>query len=63
MAQLSTRASFVLLPPLVGYGIDARGLPSVLLALGVLFAVAFAGLLLALILRETAPSPAAELKA
>ena len=63
MAQLCTRASFALLGPLVGYGIDAWGLPSVLLALGVLFSVTFTCLLLPLILRETALSPAAELRA
>jgi hypothetical protein len=38
----------------VGYGIDARGLPSVLSALGILFSIAFVCLLLPLILRETA---------
>ena len=63
MAQLCTRASFALLGPLVGYGIDAWGLPPVLLALGVLFSVTFMCLLLPLILRETALSPAAELRA
>jgi MFS family permease len=63
MAQLCTRASFALLGPLAGYGIDAWGLPSVLLALGVLFSVTFTCLLLPLILRETALSPAAELRA
>jgi hypothetical protein len=49
--------------PLVGYGIDTWGLPSVLLALAVLFSVAIMCLLLPLILRETALSPAAELRA
>ena len=63
MAQLCTRASFALLGPLVGYGIDAWGLPSVLLALGVLFSITFTCLVLPLILRETALSPAAELRA
>jgi len=58
MAQLGTRASFALLGPLVGYGIDAWGLPSVLSALGILFSIAFVFLLLPLILRKTALSPA-----
>src|SRR5262249_25655195 len=58
IAQLGTRASFVLLGPLVGYGIDAWGLPSVLSALGVLFSVVFLALLLPLILREAPLSPA-----
>jgi hypothetical protein len=35
MAQLGTRAAFALVGPLVGYGIDAWGLSSVLSALGV----------------------------
>ena len=54
MVQLGTRASFALLGPLVGYGIDAWGLPSVLSALGLLFSIAFVCLLLPLILREAA---------
>ncbi len=58
MAQLGTRASFALLGPLVGYGIDAWGLPSVLSALGILFSITFVFLLLPLILRKTALSPA-----
>jgi MFS family permease len=58
MVQLGTRASFALLGPLVGYGIDAWGLPSVLSALGVLFAIAFVFLLLPLVL-----SPAERLRA
>jgi hypothetical protein len=58
MAQLGTRASFALLGPLVGYGIDVWGLPSVLSALGVLFSIVFVVLLLPLILREQALSPA-----
>jgi hypothetical protein len=60
MAQLAIRASFCLLVPLAGYGIDAWGLPSVLSALGILFTVAFAGLLLPLVLRGTAPGAQAE---
>ncbi|HZN51397.1 MAG TPA: hypothetical protein VFD81_12230, partial [Methylomirabilota bacterium] len=48
-----TRASFALVGPLVGYGIDAWGLSSVLSALGVVFAVVFVLLLLPLVLRET----------
>ena len=54
MANLGTRASFALLGPLVGYGIDRWGLPSVLSALGVLFSIAFVFLLLPLVLRERA---------
>ena len=41
------------LGPLVGYGIDAWGLPSVLAALGIVFSIVFVCLLLPLILRET----------
>jgi hypothetical protein len=58
MAQLGTRGAFAVLGPLVGYGIDAWGLPSILSALGVLFALAFALLLLPLVLREAPLSPA-----
>ena len=54
LSQLGLRASFCLLGPLVGYGIDAWGLPSVLSALGILFSIAFVCLLLPLVLRETA---------
>ena len=54
LSQLGVRASFCLLGPLVGYGIDAWGLPSVLSALGILFSIAFVCLLLPLIIRETA---------
>jgi hypothetical protein len=54
LSQLGIRASFCLLGPLVGYGIDAWGLPSVLSALGILFSIAFVCLLLPLALRETA---------
>ena len=50
MANLGIRASFCLLGPLVGYGIDACGLPSVLSALGILFSIAFVVLLLPLVL-------------
>jgi hypothetical protein len=53
MANLGTRASFALLGPLVGYGIDAWGLPSVLSALGILFSIAFVFLLLPLVLRPS----------
>ena len=58
MANLGIRASFCLLGPLVGYGIDAWGLPSILSALGILFSIAFVFLLLPLVLREMALSPA-----
>jgi hypothetical protein len=60
MANLGIRASFCLLGPLVGYGIDAWGLPSVLWALEILFSIAFVFLLLPLVLREIAPSPEVE---
>jgi hypothetical protein len=58
MAQLGIRASFCLLGPLAGHGIDAWGLPSVLAALGILFSIAFVFLLLPLVLRQGALSPA-----
>ena len=54
LANVGTRGSFALLGPLVGYGIDAWGLLSVLSALGIVFSIAFVSLLLPLILRETA---------
>lgn len=54
LAQLGIRAAFCVLGPLVGYGIDAWGLPSVLSALGILFSIAFVCLFLPLALRETA---------
>jgi len=63
IANLGIRAAFLLLGPLVGYGIDAWGLPSVLSALGILFSIAFVLLLLPLILRRTAPSAADGLRA
>jgi hypothetical protein len=59
MSNLGVRAAFALLGPLVGYGIDAWGLPSVLSALGVVFSLAFVVLLLPLVLRDIAPSPEA----
>jgi hypothetical protein len=52
MANLGIRAAFCLLGPLVGYGIDAWGLPSVLSALGILFSIVFVFVLLPLVLRE-----------
>jgi MFS family permease len=58
MASLGTRAAFCLLGPLVGYGIDRWGLPSVLSALGILFSIAFVVLLLPLVGRERSLSPA-----
>ena len=58
MAQLGTRACFALLGPLVGYGIDAWGLPSVLSALGLLSSIVFVFLLLPLVRREAPLSPA-----
>jgi MFS family permease len=58
LSQLGIRASFCLLGPLVGAGIDAWGLPSVLSALGILFSIACLFLLLPLVLREPVPGPA-----
>jgi hypothetical protein len=58
VAQLGTRASFAILGPLVGYGIDAWGLPPVLSALGIVFSIVFAVLLLPLILQQTVLRPA-----
>jgi hypothetical protein len=52
IANFGTRGSFALLGPLIGYGIDAWGLPSVLSALGVLFSIVFVLLILPLIVRE-----------
>jgi len=63
MAQLGVRASFCLLGPLAGYGIDAWGLPSVLTALGILFSIAFVFLLLPLVLREESLSSAGGIRA
>jgi hypothetical protein len=57
MASLGTRASFCLLGPLVGYGIDRWGFPPVLSALGILFAVVFVFLLLPLVLRDNRSAP------
>jgi MFS family permease len=54
MAQLGLRASFFILGPLVGYGIDAWGVPSVLSALGALFSIVFVCLILPLVVREVA---------
>jgi MFS family permease len=58
VANLGTRASFALLGPLVGYGIDAWGLPSVLSALGILFSILLVFLILPLVLRDLLLSPA-----
>jgi MFS family permease len=55
MKNLGVRASFSLLGPLVGHGIDARGLPFVLSALGALFSSVFLVLLLPVLLREAPP--------
>src|SRR5436309_7419980 len=62
LAQLGIRASFCLLGPLAGYGIDRWGLPSVLSALGILFSIAFVVLLLPLVVRERSLSPAEGVK-
>jgi len=56
LVQLGLRGSFCLLGPLVGYGIDAWGLPSVLSALGILFSIVFVGLLLPVAYREEGKS-------
>jgi len=58
MANLGTRGLFALLGPLVGYGIDRWGVPSLLWAMGSLFLIAFVFLLLPLVLRPAALSPA-----
>jgi len=58
MANLGIRASFCLLGPLAGYGIDAWGLAPVLSALGILFSIAFFVVLLPLVVRESSLSPA-----
>ena len=63
MANLGTRGLFALLGPLVGYGIDRWGVPSVLWAMGSLFLIAFVFLLLPLVLRPAALSPAGGLVA
>jgi MFS family permease len=60
IANVGIRASFFVLGPLVGYGIDAWGLPSVLSGLGILFSIAFVCLLLPLVVRETALNATAE---
>jgi hypothetical protein len=57
LTQVGVRASFFLLGPLAGQGIDGWGLAPVLSGLGLLFAIAFVGLLLPLVLREAAPRP------
>jgi MFS family permease len=57
MANLGIRASFCLLGPLVGYGIDAWGLASVLWALGILSSIVFVFLLLPLIVPERSLRP------
>jgi hypothetical protein len=62
LAQLGIRASFCLLGPLAGYGIDRWGLPSVLSALGILFSIAFVVLLLPLVVRERSLSPSEGVK-
>jgi len=62
MGNLGIRASFCLLGPLVGYGIDRWGLPPVLSVLGILFSIAFVVLLLPLVVRERSLSPAEGVK-
>ena len=58
MMQLGTRGSFALLGPLVGYGIDVWGLPSVLSTLGIMASIVFVLLILPLMLKATLVSPA-----
>jgi MFS family permease len=58
LTQLGTRGSFVLLGPLVGYGIDVWGLPSVLPVLGILFAIVSVWLILPLFARQQRLTPA-----
>jgi len=48
MTQLGVRGTFMLVGPLVGYGTDAWGLPSVLSAIGILFSITFMFLILPL---------------
>jgi MFS family permease len=62
MAQMGIRAAFLVVGPLVGHGIDAWGLPSVLSALGILFAIVSAVLLPPLMRRDMVPSPEPEPK-
>jgi len=56
LTQLGVRGAFAVLGPLVGYGIDAWGLPPVLAALGVVFSIVFLLLFLPLVVREMPPS-------
>jgi hypothetical protein len=58
LVNLGTRAAFALLGPLVGYGIDAWGLPSVLSALGILSSILFVLLVLPLVSPAKGRSPA-----
>jgi MFS family permease len=57
MASLGVRASFSLLGPLIGWGIDAWGLSATLAALAIIYAATFAGLLLPLIRRHARSPP------
>jgi hypothetical protein len=63
MANLGIRASFCLLGPLAGYGIDRWGISSVLWALGIVFSIAFVVLLVPLVVRESSPGTAEGVKA
>ncbi|MBL8689169.1 MAG: MFS transporter [Rhodospirillaceae bacterium] len=58
MASLGTRAGFAVIGPVAGFGIDAWGLPPVLVAVGLVYAAVFALVTMPLILRETASTPA-----
>jgi hypothetical protein len=52
MASLGVRASFILVAPVVGYGIDGWGLSPVLAVVGVFAALVFMLLILPLALRK-----------
>ena len=58
MTNVGTRGSFVLVGPLVDYGIDAWGLPSVLSALGIVSSIVFVALILPLVVQEGELIPA-----
>jgi hypothetical protein len=62
MAQMGIRGAFLVVGPLVGHGIDAWGVPSVLWAPGILYSIVSAILLLPLMRRDIAPSQEPEPK-
>lgn len=57
MANLGVRATFLLLGPLVGYGIDGWGMSVALLACGIALSITFVVLVLPLVLRKAVPEP------